>query len=374
MADIYNNATLTIMAASASDSQGGYFQSPSPSFETVYIPYTADDGATQLSISLRKPIMECEQTISLGPLFQRAWLFQERLMSKRKLLFGKEQLYWDCNGAVISESGVPLDVDEYTDVFLSQRISFRLLADAQFQDADGSSPGSLWSTLVLQFSRCSLTYENDRLPSLGGLARIFAQKYGYTYAAGLWLEDMPLSLLWRAHIPLLTVSKGEYCAPSWSWVSRQGKCYIPDESPEIEQTIEAEVLGADINLYGTDNYGKVTPGSKTYLRGRVRAVLLVMTSNSSYSAEGPFTEDNKGTRLGWAGLDHDRGNWPLPVFCVEIRKISYLDKAPHAEYLILHDENKSGSFLRLGTGSSSSNSPSQPYIFSGIEKTNIDIF
>jgi hypothetical protein len=92
MAGIYNIATLTIMAASASDSQGGCFQSPSPDVEAVHIPYTAGDGTTELSISLSQPPLGYRKAVSLGPLFQRAWVFQEQLLSKRKLIFAKDQL------------------------------------------------------------------------------------------------------------------------------------------------------------------------------------------------------------------------------------------------------------------------------------------
>ncbi|KAF2785849.1 hypothetical protein K505DRAFT_261190, partial [Melanomma pulvis-pyrius CBS 109.77] len=59
-----------------------------------------------------------------------------------------------------------------------------------------------WQTLVRHYSQCLLMYETDVLPSLGGLARTFAQKSGHTYAAGLWLEQMPISLLWTPHVPI----------------------------------------------------------------------------------------------------------------------------------------------------------------------------
>ncbi|KAL1795415.1 hypothetical protein ACET3X_005639 [Alternaria dauci] len=104
MADIYNGAYLTIMAASASDSQGGFFQDRATIKNMVALPYTDADGSTELSVFVAKGLYGYEDEVVNGPLFQRGWVFQERLMSKRKLIFGQNQTYWECNSIVKSES------------------------------------------------------------------------------------------------------------------------------------------------------------------------------------------------------------------------------------------------------------------------------
>ncbi|KAF2785848.1 hypothetical protein K505DRAFT_261193, partial [Melanomma pulvis-pyrius CBS 109.77] len=104
MADIYNGALLTIMAASASDSNDDCFQDRPPKPTMIRLPYTDDAGKTSLCVYVSTPPRGYDSVVIEGPLFQRAWVFQERLLFKRKLIFGEDQTYWDCDGSIQSES------------------------------------------------------------------------------------------------------------------------------------------------------------------------------------------------------------------------------------------------------------------------------
>lgn len=106
MADIYNTAILTVMAASASDGDGGCFQERPLQRDIIPIPYT-NGTETSLSVYVGRLPPGYEETVLEGPLFKRAWVFQERLLSKRKLIFGQDQTYWDCDGSILPESHIP---------------------------------------------------------------------------------------------------------------------------------------------------------------------------------------------------------------------------------------------------------------------------
>ncbi|TVY73230.1 hypothetical protein LSUE1_G007579 [Lachnellula suecica] len=97
MAGVYNNALLTIMAASASDSRDGCFLSGISEHEMVALPYTDNDGATSLSVFASIPSPGYDDVVLRGPLFKRAWVFQERLLSKRKLILALIK----CTGTVM---------------------------------------------------------------------------------------------------------------------------------------------------------------------------------------------------------------------------------------------------------------------------------
>jgi hypothetical protein len=100
-------------------------------------------------------------------------------------------------------------------------------------------------------------------------------------------------------------------------------------------------------------------------------------SSSVRAGQGACIEDDEGIYMGRANLDQDRGDLPLPIFCFEIVKTTFSGQQPSAQYLILHDEDKSGSFLRLGVGHStiSKRKPqAENYLFSGIDRTEINIF
>jgi hypothetical protein len=65
--------------------------------------------------------------------------------------------------------------------------------------------------------RRDLTYKEDILPTISGLAREIEKQTGNTYAAGIWMEEFHKGLLWR------TFGAGKrsktYYVPSWSWAS-----------------------------------------------------------------------------------------------------------------------------------------------------------
>lgn len=75
-----------------------------------------------------------------------------------------------------------------------------------------------WAFLVEEYTQREITYEKDRLPALAGLASRYRQATGYTYLAGLWLEEMPRSLLWQ-RADDAPPNAHQTNTPSWSWAS-----------------------------------------------------------------------------------------------------------------------------------------------------------
>ncbi|CAP61588.1 uncharacterized protein PODANS_4_1900 [Podospora anserina S mat+] len=107
--------------------------------------------------------------ISDAPISTRGWCFQERLLSPRTLHYTSEQLYWECRQDSKSED---------------------LINNTQGQPW-GTMPGALaqlydptfrpehvvrtwYKSIVAPYSRRSLTKETDRLPAIGGVARVYA--------------------------------------------------------------------------------------------------------------------------------------------------------------------------------------------------------
>lgn len=79
-----------------------------------------------------------------------------------------------------------------------------------------------WYRMLYAYSNLCLTYENDRLPALAGIASLFAKKLNDEYIAGLWRKDLVFGLIFkvvgedgafRSRIPSATVGS------SWSWYS-----------------------------------------------------------------------------------------------------------------------------------------------------------
>ncbi|KAF2652980.1 HET-domain-containing protein, partial [Lophiostoma macrostomum CBS 122681] len=180
MAAIYNSALVTVMAASASDSQGGCFRSRPSEEDSIRVPYSDNTGTTSLGIHVSLPRPGYHKVVSNFPLFKRAWVVQEDLLLRRRLIFSDNQVYWDCSGSILAKSTIQQRSQEMDK-------SLRVFADPRLQGLNHDSKywHSLWHGLVSKYSICSLTFDTDRLPSLSGLAQTFAQMSGHTYAAGL---------------------------------------------------------------------------------------------------------------------------------------------------------------------------------------------
>lgn len=82
-----------------------------------------------------------------------------------------------------------------------------------------------WYDIVEEYTQRQITNYEDRLPALAGLAEQYTKATRKCYLAGIWLEDLPLALLWD---PCDDYKRPRsYCAPSWSWASVAGHVRFP---------------------------------------------------------------------------------------------------------------------------------------------------
>ncbi|KAH6680770.1 hypothetical protein B0J14DRAFT_273063 [Halenospora varia] len=171
-----------------------------------------------------------------------AWALQERILSRRVLIFGGDRLYWDCQQ---SKGRGP--------------ISFRFPPQVSNKD---------WHFIVMEYSGRELTIESDKLPALAGLAELYRQATGDQYLAGLWRSSLIVDLLWKRQRVLschgvLTSMPMEYRAPSWSWAALDGNVSFA-LSGRRQRLSEAEILGAYLDtIEGLDP----PPGQWLWIRG-----------------------------------------------------------------------------------------------------------
>jgi hypothetical protein len=133
MADIYQNALVTMVPLGDRDSLEDIVESPSeiriPS--VLALPEnTSEDLLEELPDGLEADVSEqrgdavevlgtpfvsaqrrevvqigLDQEMQHSRWMKRAWTFQERALSRRILFFGRHQLYWECQTAAYSEDG-----------------------------------------------------------------------------------------------------------------------------------------------------------------------------------------------------------------------------------------------------------------------------
>lgn len=142
---------------------------------------------------------------SYGPLMERGWILQERLLSPRSVYFG-EQLTWECPELLANEvfpRGSPSKrlINPWN---LNSPLRLVTLLERQrlehIEYANGLNINDAyrtWLYLVENYRHCKLTFQTDALPALSGLASSFQDVLKDHYLAGLWRQDLIRGLLWN---------------------------------------------------------------------------------------------------------------------------------------------------------------------------------
>ena len=162
--------------------------------------------------------------VQKGPLLQRAWVVQERLLAPRNLHSGRRQLSFECNERLACETypaGFPENLVGTKS--LKQQCSTR----SKFKKRGELSPWAIdrmrmtWAMFVAEFSEGKLSRAQDKLAAVRGVAAQMGVAIGSPYVAGLWLDQLPEQLLWRVEALLedLRHFSTPYQAPSWSWAA-----------------------------------------------------------------------------------------------------------------------------------------------------------
>lgn len=102
----------------------------------------------------------------------------------------EEQVVWDCRTLTMTEGSFKKEYHTRSPKDLISR---------SFNDVE-SVPVSelldLWQHTIECYSRRELSVAADRLPALGGLARIINERLESEYIAGVWATDLVRGLLW----------------------------------------------------------------------------------------------------------------------------------------------------------------------------------
>lgn len=285
MASIYENAYFTICATFPEDG-GNMFTTSTPKSLGTHI--TEIGG---------KPVFVREQLMSpSGPTLGRAWVFQERLLSNRVIYFTEHEIAWECRERMWCEC--------------------ESCGDEASSWLGGGRPGVPkvlpkleWKAIVKEYDNSELTYKEDKLPALAGVARRHGESSGKTYLAGLWKEDMPTALMWvRPDGGVRPLDQQCKVAPTWSWASLpSGNCRFRDfdansvrllgysrSSPEAdiytatgktEITIEGPVLDVRVYKQGQLQLRNDTPRSR--LIGTTENAFFIINADFDMEPEDP---------------------------------------------------------------------------------------
>lgn len=196
MANVYQNAYLTISAAAASDSSGGLDWPFQPSMKFGY------DGNKTAYFRREE---NTHNTVTDSALGKRAWVLQETMLSRRIVHFAEDQLYWACAAKHASEDGLValpgLRADTKRLGSLKTGRQYPVLLTALPTYLSERSPREnlyrSWHDITTAYNQLMLTKISDKFAALAGLTSFMQNILEDTAFLGLWIQNLQEDLLWH---------------------------------------------------------------------------------------------------------------------------------------------------------------------------------
>ena len=274
MAQTFRQSIVTIAGPAAGDTDAGFLRKrPAPIVGPCELELRNDTDEFLGTATVR--LVEYQDSPLPGPekdspLATRAWVLQERLLSRRILYFGSGKMYWECQSVEWYENLLY----PWVEIALP-KVSKRVLS----VPLDDYNLRALWYLIVCTYTDCRLTDEIDKLPALSGLAYQVQKMNNDVYLAGLWKEDLVTGLTW--HTPNQSIHKpkslkrAEQKAPSWSWAASDDRVLFLNmfSKPKEKLRIDLEVIDIQTKAVGYDPYGQVTFG-RLKVEGKLKASVI----------------------------------------------------------------------------------------------------
>ncbi|KAJ8113563.1 hypothetical protein OPT61_g4331 [Boeremia exigua] len=251
MADIYENAVLTIAATKSKDSNGGLFSDPNSPFRPRKLKnsflYIAEWHIQDYCVNNNRLYWN----FGYWPLLERAWVYQERHLSPRIVQFTDTQLLlWAGNSN----------------------------GDMPFKHYDGHGRKDTWHRMVEDYSSLQLTLAQDRLPALAAIVQHKFRRRSTTDA------------------------------PTWSWASVSGVPVSAIGPPQLGKVKDAALLleaRSSSGLLNRNGIVELDNGPTGLLR---YAVFWHLFLDVDYATIMESTEPHGGVHvvyIGWKGGNGD---------------------------------------------------------------------
>ncbi|KAH9211255.1 heterokaryon incompatibility protein-domain-containing protein, partial [Leptodontidium sp. 2 PMI_412] len=210
MSSVYKYSTCNITATSAENDTGGCF------FDREID--NSIPARITVESTLSRPV-----TFDINCLAQDHWN-ADRLLSPRLLHYTKNQLYWECNELLASES-YPWGFSNIIDESEPSRSSIRIPTN---RTTSARGLIKTWMDIVTFYTKSKLTYKTDKLIAISAIARELLSTQQSKYLAGLWERNLVFELVCYDEFGKeVTPSETRYIAPSWSWASLEGAVTYP---------------------------------------------------------------------------------------------------------------------------------------------------
>ncbi|KAL6705596.1 hypothetical protein ACN47E_006543 [Coniothyrium glycines] len=252
MKDIYEGAVICIAATAAKDGTGGLFSMRDNLYSRpipIDIPNCLTDRNEQKSFAGGKYWIgdydfSASQTLAQSPLNRRAWVAQERFLSKRIAHFAERDLYWECQQTLSSRTFPNGVYDRHEVIGLQppslrrtligsstrhrENVSHEHVEDNDFMDLVYRA----WVNWLVWYTGRDITKEEDIFVALNGVSQVaVVETMGDRMIAGLCESRLDKQLIWQILNSTKEHRPRNWRAPSWSWASTTAQIIWPSEDP-----------------------------------------------------------------------------------------------------------------------------------------------
>ncbi|KDQ28962.1 hypothetical protein PLEOSDRAFT_1102999 [Pleurotus ostreatus PC15] len=212
---------------------------------------------------------------------ERAWTFQEAVLSPRMIIFGAWMVHLSHGRHVDSEDGTSDTHAEWGKSWATIQLRGQ---PAQYAKESWVPSHGDWYLSVSRYSSRLLSYPTDKLPAISALASTMSESLGGEFLAGLWTRDLHRGLLW-AHFGVTTPEKylaevSQYIAPTWSWACQPNMVGWVWGIDTLNYNQEFEYLGNNFVVNPEGPFGRVNPG-KLVLSAQIRKLPSVEIHRAS---------------------------------------------------------------------------------------------
>ncbi|KAI9797296.1 MAG: hypothetical protein M1835_001314 [Candelina submexicana] len=209
--EIYANSVLTILAGTGSDHNAGL---PGVQPDSRIIQQDIEKCGSKMRLVLT---YLAEEYLRCSEWDTRGWTFQERLLSKRCLLFVNGRIYFQCRQTTYCE-----DI-----VGEQEEIGWSLDSTGMPSRIFRGPPSLQYISAVELYTQRKLTLESDILRAFKGVANVLERHMKTSFLYGLPESMLDYALLWESTQQL----RRRPDFPSWSWAGWVGEVQWKVSSP-----------------------------------------------------------------------------------------------------------------------------------------------
>jgi Heterokaryon incompatibility protein (HET) len=333
MGEYYGRARFNIAASDAADCTEGCFRERNPAClkgckVDIQISRLGKNKTSVFVVPSIEDVTDWRSGVA-SFLDSRGWIFQERLLARRTLFYGRFQLTYSCSmedASEIHQKGIPHDKGYFEARRAKgfshfERIQTTLRRPAYDPDTRlwvpiypahtnsipnweakidyGSyhpqnsrefQPYTEWHALVEAYVTREFKSPYDILPALSGLAASFSTCVSSFYIAGMWSLDFRRTLLWRVDDPLPHNAHrlDPPRAPSWSWASIPCQRLKFTSQTMIAWSERKVSIIEDIQIYPLDGGPRGAIGGRLQVRGWLIPAVVNSNGNSTEDMKQKF--------------------------------------------------------------------------------------